>query len=98
MQNFGAITPPPPDDTHRVVAARARAQALMATLRLTRTLVEAGRPVDLTGLDDQVGHLCAAVLDLPSVHGGSLRDDLITLRTDAEALRVALQAQPQRPA
>ena len=94
MANFTATTPPPPDDAHRVAATRARAQSLMATLRLARTLVEAGRPVDLAGLDDQMGGLCATVMDLPSVQGNSLRDDLITLRADVEALHTALQARP----
>ena len=94
MSNFTATTPPPPGDADRVAAARARAQSLMATLRLARTLVEAGRPVDLAGLDDQMGRLCATVMDLPSVQGRALRDDLIMLRTDAEALHMALQARP----
>jgi len=97
MSNFATDSPPPPNDAPRVAATRARAQSLLATLRLACTLVEAGRPVDLAGLNDQVGRLCATAMDLPSEQGLSLRDDLITLRAAADALHTALQDHPPPP-
>jgi len=41
------------------------ADGVTQTLAVARRLIEAGRYVDLTGLEDQVGLLCAKALDLP---------------------------------
>jgi hypothetical protein len=97
MPNFTPDSPKPPDDAPRVAATRARAQSLLATLRLACTPVEAGRAIDLAGLNDQVGRLCATAMDLPPEQGFLLRDDLITLRGAADALHTALRDHPPPP-
>ena len=53
---------------------------------IARALVEAGRAIDLTGLDRQVGLLCAKSLDLPPDDGRRVRPRLIALFGSMEAL------------
>ncbi len=69
---------------------RAFADGVTQTLGVARGLVEAGRYVDLGGLEDQVGLLCAKALDLPPEEGRALRDELLALLARVEALSVAL--------
>ena len=73
---------------------RAQARDLHGMLRVAQALVREGRQVELSGLEEQVGRLCAAVLDLPSKPGRSLRDDLIALLAEVEALAVVLRERP----
>lgn len=71
------------------------AEAIAATaalLRLAEGLAAAGRPVDLAGLDDRIGLLCAQALDLAPADGARLRGDLAALLRDLDALGVALRA------
>jgi hypothetical protein len=53
---------------------------------IARALVEAGRAIDLTGIDSQVGLLCAKSLDLPAGDGRRVRPRLIALFGSMEAL------------
>ena len=69
---------------------RAFADDVTQTLGVARGLVEAGRSVDLVGLEDQIGLLCAKALDLPSTEGRAMRGDLIALLARVESLSVAL--------
>jgi hypothetical protein len=69
---------------------RAFADGVTQTLGVARGLVEAGRYVDLTGLEDQIGLLCAKALDLPPAEGRAIRDDLATLLARVDALSAAL--------
>lgn len=69
------------------------ADSLSRTLGLARALVEAGRRIDLAGLDSQVGLLCARALDLDPEEGRRVRPDLIALRNEIDAL-TALLAHP----
>lgn len=71
---------------------RAAAEALLVTVGLARELAVSGERIDLTGLDNQVGQLCAGVLDLPLVAGRGLRAAMIRLGQETEALSVALRA------
>ena len=48
-------------------------------LRLARGMVQAGRRVELEGLDQMVGRLCARCLDLPPEEGRALRPLLAAL-------------------
>lgn len=70
----------------------AMAQAASGTLRVARTLVEAGREVDLAGLQNAVGRMCAAALDLPPEQGHALRPELAAVLADLDALERALLA------
>ncbi len=69
---------------------RAFADGVTQTLGVARGLVEAGRHVDLAGLEDQVGLLCAKALDLPPAEGRAIRGELVALLARVEALSVAL--------
>jgi hypothetical protein len=73
-----------------LIALRTFAEGVTQTLGLARGLVEAGRSVDLTGLQDQVGLLCAKALDLPPAEGRAMRGDLIALLARVDALTAAV--------
>ena len=66
------------------------ADGVTQTLGVARGLVEVGRCVDLAGLEDQVGLLCAKALDLPPTDGRAMRVDLLAVLGRVEALSVAL--------
>jgi len=69
---------------------RTFADGVTQTLGVARGLVEAGRHVDLAGLEDQVGLLCAKALDLPPEEGRAMRVDLLAVLARVEALSIAL--------
>lgn len=68
------------------------AEAACGTLRVARVLVELSRPVDLAGLEDAVGRLCAAILDLPPEQGRTLRPQLAAVLAELDALEGAVRA------
>jgi hypothetical protein len=74
----------------RLMELRAFADDVTQTLGVARGLVEAGRYVDLTGLEDQIGLLCAKALDLPPDEGRAIRGDLVGMLARVEALSAAL--------
>jgi hypothetical protein len=80
-----------PDGPEPFEAVSALAGELTKLVELSRTLVDAGRTVDLAGLDGQVGLLCAKSLDLPPDQGRRIRPRLIALSGSIEALSRALQ-------
>ena len=79
---------PPLDLNVRHVANMA--EGITATLRTARGLADANRPIDLAGLDNMVGALCAQVLDLPLEDGRPFRAVLLGLDQELELLRGAL--------
>ena len=88
-----------PDTIESYEAVSALARALTKLIELNQRLVEDGRTVDLTWLDDQVGLLCAQSLDLAPDDGRRVRPRLIALSASIEALSRALQkAAPWSPA
>ena len=83
----------PETETHDPIAAvRALAEELTKTIGLARALAESGRAIDLTGLDREVGLLCAKSLDLPPDEGRRVRPRLIALSGAMEALSRVLAA------
>lgn len=82
------------EDAPRLARLRARLEGAQATLRLAQALAESGEHVDLTGLDDQIGQLCAGALDLPQATGRQLRADMVFLARQIETLGIALRARP----
>jgi hypothetical protein len=62
------------------------------TLRLARALLEARRTVDLDGLQDLAGRLCAACLDMPTGEARVLRPRLEALLAELDAIAVACRA------
>ena len=74
------------DIAAEIDAVRALAEELTKMVGVARALVDAGRAIDLSGLDDQVGLLCAKSLDLPPDEGRRIRPRLIALSGSIEAL------------
>jgi hypothetical protein len=68
-----------------------RIAALRGTLRFARALAEMRRPIDLAGLETQVGQLCAACLDLAPADGAYLRVLLRELAGEIDALDAMLR-------
>jgi hypothetical protein len=73
-----------------LIDLRAFAEGVTQTLDVARGLVEAGRMIDLNGLEDQVGLLCAKALDLQPDDGRAMRNDLVAVLARVDALGVAL--------
>ena len=73
-------------------AVRGFAEQLMKTVEVARALVDSNREVDLTGLERDIGLLCAKSLDLPPDEGRQIRPRLIALSGSVEALSRALRA------
>lgn len=73
-----------------ITRTRDFARSLATAARLTGAFAQSGRSIDLAGLDDKVGLLCAKALDLPPEHGRELRTELILLRNELESLARAL--------
>jgi len=80
------------DTQNALSAVRLLATELIKTIDLARELTELGRAIDITGLDREVGLLCAKSLDLPSAEGHRMRPRLIALAGSIEALSRALAA------
>lgn len=83
-----AETPAFPDTP--IERARAGSDALRRTAALARALAEAGRPIDLAGLDGQIGLVCARALDLPPDDGRAMRIELRGLLAEVDALAAAM--------
>jgi hypothetical protein len=81
------------DGTHDMVALRfatSRADRLGAAIITAAALARATYAIDLAGLDDEVGRLCAGALDLPVYQGRIIRRRLQALMTEIDALREAI--------
>lgn len=81
----------PPALPSPLMELRAYADGVAQTLGVARGLVDAGRMVDLAGLEDQVGLLCAKTLDLPREEGRAMRGELVALLARLDGLSVALR-------
>jgi hypothetical protein len=68
------------------------------TLGIASSLLRAGKQVDLTGLDAELGYVCARALDLPPDDGRALRPELIRLRAELDALSAAVELRAPPPA
>ena len=86
-------------DTHeqsggldRLASTLATAEELRRSLRLARALAGQNRPVDLAGMQDSIGLLCATALDLDPAEGRTLRIALIALRMELDQLSIAMRA------
>ena len=69
----------------------ATAEGLLNSLRLARALAGQGRPVELDGMQDSVGLLCAKALDLEPDEGRTLRVALVALRDEIDQLSTTLR-------
>ena len=68
------------------------ASRLSRTLALARALIQSGRTLDLTGVDDGVGLLCAQTLDLPTEAARALLPALRDVLAQLDQLSLALHA------
>lgn len=73
-------------------AAPALVCRLAASVAVAKGLASGGRVIDVSGLDDLAGLLCAQVLDLPRDDGLALRPALTALERDIGTLIGVLQA------
>ena len=85
---------PPPAASPLAEQVACQARTLIGTLRTALALVSACREVDLVGLDNEVGRMCAAALDLPREEGLTLRPLLAELLAEVDRLCLALEATP----
>ncbi len=84
------------DTTAAIEAVRALADELTKMVGIARALVEAGREIDLTGFDRQVGLLCAKSLDLPAERRPSYPSTADrAVRLDGGAARVLAKRAPR---
>jgi len=75
--------------------AAALARAAVGTLQMARALAKARRRIDLTGLDQEIGRLCAATLDLPGAEGRAMRPLLVGVLAELDALAACVTAPPE---
>jgi hypothetical protein len=83
-----------------MAALQTLADRLTRTVSIARALVESGRAVDLAGLEDGVGLLCAKTLDMPIPESREMLPAMLELRAqiDSLAARMADQWRPGTPA
>jgi len=83
-------TTPAAAETRQTAVVVAAIEAMQGTLAVAAALAGAGRRVDLSGLEEEVGRLCAAALAAPRAAAPALRLRLEALLSDLDRLRAAL--------
>ena len=68
------------------------AEQLSKLVEIAHALVDSNRKVDLTGLESEIGLLCAKSLDLPPDEGRRIRPRLLALFGSVEGLSRAFSA------
>ncbi|WP_209354269.1 hypothetical protein [Roseomonas nitratireducens] len=68
----------------------AAAEAMEATLSVAEALVAERRRIDLTGLEDEIGRLCAAALAAPRAAAPALRVRFEAMVRSLDRLRAGL--------
>ena len=89
---FGFGTLPPADESAALHAMQQLALSAERMLGISRAFAEAGRPVDLSGLNLAVGRLTAGTLDLSPDHGRSLIPALQSVLLSLDRLHAVLTA------
>ena len=80
---------PPADPTALQQALAEQVQRIVA---IARALAGSGRRVDLSGLDEAAGLLCAKTLDLPLDQGRLARPQLAAILAELDLLGTTLRA------
>ena len=93
MDTHAAAEPPSPAER-----ATLAAEAVVGTLRMANALARSHCRIDLAGLDQEIGRLCATALDLPPAEGQALRPLLVDVLAELDALSAGLAAPPAGPA
>jgi hypothetical protein len=60
-----------------------------------RRIVTGGTPIDLTGLDDSIAAMCAAIAELPLEQRPALKSALLRLMAELDTLVASLQQQQE---
>lgn len=60
-------------------------------MQLARSFMQSDRPIDLAGLDHEVGLICAKALDLSQDFRHAIRHALIQMLQEAELLNIILK-------
>lgn len=76
--------------SHSDVVAAAIA-TLAATLAVARALAEAGRRIDLDGLEGEAVAICAALMALDAAEARGLRPAIEALRRDVDSLAATMR-------
>ena len=84
------------DLSGRIMALRIFSERLARAMGIARAMIGAGRVLDLTGIDDGVGLLCAQVLDLPLVEGRTMLPLLEELRAQSDELAARIRLYDSR--
>jgi hypothetical protein len=71
-------------------AVRTAALRITGFLEVAHALIDAGRPLDLSGFEAEVGRLCAQALDLPPDEGRALVPALSALLAEIDGTDAAL--------
>ncbi len=79
--DFGSL-----QDSDLLSRAQSQLDIVVRTLRVATVLTKSGRPVDLSGLEIQVGRLCAQTMDLGWHAARGLRPQLAGLLTELNQL------------
>lgn len=72
-------------------AVRAAIRAMGDTLTVAGALLDAGREIDLSGLEREVASVCAAAVTLPAIEGRALRGDLAALMLQVEEVEARIR-------
>jgi hypothetical protein len=84
-----AFPPEPPDQKERRV--NELATRVSRTLGVARALAERGRQLDLAGIEDGIGVLCAQTLDLPTADARCMLPVLREVLAQLDCLAAALR-------
>ena len=77
-----------------VASIAAALERLSDTIALARVLVQSGAAVDLAGLDQEVGDLCAGAIALPRAEARDMASPLSDLLAELEQLERVMERRP----
>ena len=89
MSNAATFTDPAPEARQAAVLLAA-IEALQATFDVAGALVAEGRSIDLAGLEEEAGRVCAAALAAPRAAVPAVLRRLEALRDSLDRLRAGL--------
>src|SRR5579875_3525687 len=92
MADAFLISAPDDADSAALSSLKVAAQAIATVLGTARRLLTEGHRVDLSGIDDFAGRICAKALDLPPSLGRQAVPALTALQVEVDALTAALTA------
>jgi len=83
-------------DTHALASVHASLEDVRHAIQAAHAMLDAGRAVDLTGMDLRMRLLCTQALELPPVLAHATLADLMALRGTVDALIETLTGRPGR--